>query len=994
MKWKLKSKKLLAITIVMVMTLSLLSGLVIAEGDPTEVWIATDGDDNNDGTQDNPFETIQKGINEVADNGTVKVQEGTYEGDLLIDKKNLTLKSKEEHTATIEGLIDVVSKGVTLDGFKMRNYQVPGGGEPVINVNAANVTIQNMDLYLEEFIGNQPYEIRIQDNADNANIMNNIIDRGWNGGHPAISIAQGADGVIIEGNVLGETGPSPMGIGVGENCTVTVRDNIIHKGYDEGIFFWPVDSTGKIIVEGNTIHEVGIDKKDLKIVNRPNSVNGQTNSGEMLEAIYSDNPGIASVELTWAMVNDEDSIQEAINAAMSGDTVWVDSGTYNENLVIDGKEIILLSFNGRDETIIEPITLQTNAIELTGNTTGVQIGAEGQGFTILGAEPTNQAIETAAVYLQGPHSGIKLEGNKISAGGDYAVLTEWSAEVSDFEMTGNKFSGQTFLGTPIEGDQFEVFNVPRPAVYIGGNNKSNIFFNDNVVEALSGELDEQSNPVGRHIVDIDADGITVNGNIFEGNTAGESAILRARGTITEVKNNEFNSGPLLASHIWAPEVADDDSFFEALLENNTFDKLAFARYNPVVNGILYTTIQDAVDAAIGSQESEVDVEIEDGEYEENITIPSSSTKINLKASDGAVLKAADENQPAIIIEDGASSVEIDNLTIETSGIEVENNSNHISYTKLSMNFDKQEIVVGDTFELQINIENISNMRSYEVEIDYDPEYVVLKDVSRDFSGDTIIEPISLDDSQGKVKFGAILKEIEPDWTKTSGRLATITFEATQPEGLGEIEDGKVVEFNSIEVKLIPENIENTATIDLNDPVQYLTFGSGNNVYAFAELEYANEYSDITAVLTDSSDFEGSHTASGSGDTGTADLTIEKVWQGTDYKLSLNAKGFLGSVVENVEVEYVGDTQLGEANDRIVLLFGDLNDQGRINILDVVLLGQKYGQNTNELGEKKYYDITGSGNIEVTDIQCLVNNYGKNTVNDSTYTYKTTSPFFE
>ena len=48
------------------------------------------------------------------------------------------------------------------------------------------------------------------------------------------------------------------------------------------------------------------------------------------------------------------TIQEAINVSSSGDTVLVESGTYYEsNLSFDGKEIILLSESGSENTIID-----------------------------------------------------------------------------------------------------------------------------------------------------------------------------------------------------------------------------------------------------------------------------------------------------------------------------------------------------------------------------------------------------------------------------------------------------------------------------------------------------------------------------------------------------------------------------------------------------------------------------------------------------------------
>ena len=50
------------------------------------------------------------------------------------------------------------------------------------------------------------------------------------------------------------------------------------------------------------------------------------------------------------------TIQAAIDASSNGDTVLVAAGTYTEKVLIDGKNISLISENGRDSTIIDAFT--------------------------------------------------------------------------------------------------------------------------------------------------------------------------------------------------------------------------------------------------------------------------------------------------------------------------------------------------------------------------------------------------------------------------------------------------------------------------------------------------------------------------------------------------------------------------------------------------------------------------------------------------------------
>ena len=241
-----------------------------------------------------------------------------------------------------------------------------------------------------------------------------------------------------------------------------------------------------------------------------------------------------------------DTIQEGVDAALDGFTVLVAPGIYNENVEI-GVSINLLSSGGRLETTIRgsaaPGGAETGTVYILDGTDDVQIGAAGQGFTIVGFDnPLAPGIETAAVYIDGDQTNIDIIDNEIAANGEAGLLTEWGATIDGLTVSNNTFSGQTFFtGQPVSTVQWTP-NFPWALLFVGNApTKSNIVVTDNLFEGQTAGTTIDGEIFGNIAVTVDANGATVTGNTFaaDSNTFG----LRTRGTNTEVSNNTFdNSG--------------------------------------------------------------------------------------------------------------------------------------------------------------------------------------------------------------------------------------------------------------------------------------------------------------------------------------------------------------------------------------------------------------------------------------------------------------------
>ncbi len=178
-------------------------------------------------------------------------------------------------------------------------------------------------------------------------------------------------------------------------------------------------------------------------------------------------------------------------ASRAEDTIIVGAGIYNENLTID-RAVDLISESGAGLTsIVGSVTAGSlGTVHVLPGVDDVTIGALNQGFTIVGYDVATPGIEHAAVYLQGAHTGITIQGNDIVSKGEGGLVTEYGYAVTHLTIDTNIFSGQTFVGQPASGNQFEVHNVPRALVFIGTNDGSgvanNVTFTNNQITGTVG----------------------------------------------------------------------------------------------------------------------------------------------------------------------------------------------------------------------------------------------------------------------------------------------------------------------------------------------------------------------------------------------------------------------------------------------------------------------------------------------------------------------------
>jgi len=221
-----------------------------------------------DGTLENPYDTIQKGVNAASVGEAVQVASGTYYGNVVINKF-LTLKGAGSDITIIDGGglpkpgIKITEDNVNVSGFTIRNggdgvhlYRCNGvtvSGNTVTSnkhsgiyvesssdntIRGNTITLNNMEgIYLENSAGNQ-----ISDNT----LTNNTFDGVF---------LYSSHSNTISGNTI--TSHNWPGISLENSGGNTISDNTILSN-DRGIKL--VGSSGDTI-SGNTIlsNDVGIE---------------------------------------------------------------------------------------------------------------------------------------------------------------------------------------------------------------------------------------------------------------------------------------------------------------------------------------------------------------------------------------------------------------------------------------------------------------------------------------------------------------------------------------------------------------------------------------------------------------------------------------------------------------------------------------------------------------------------------------------------------------
>jgi Peptidase C10 family/FlgD Ig-like domain/Right handed beta helix region/Protein of unknown function (DUF1565) len=324
-----------------------------------------DGANGNDdwlGTEDYPFATIQKAIDESVNGFTINVAEGVYTESLVINGKTISIIATDgpkyttitnDNNSTLVTFTDVPSSDAVFDGFTLTGGWIGiwcQNSGPTISHNI--LEYQTVNNWAALVLSGEGYGLH---GISPAVVVNNVIIRCSNGGLSSFStVSPTVLNNVIMHNQYGihqENSAAPI-----INDYNDVWDNPAWP-YNNPPWWYPRNYYGPVVAGPNNIcaepyftpeYHLFVGSPCLDAGDPDPVYNDPDGTRNDMGALWGERePGVIYVP------GDYSSIQLAIDAASSGQTIYVDSGTYNESLRFRGKTLRVIGVNGPEKTFLE-----------------------------------------------------------------------------------------------------------------------------------------------------------------------------------------------------------------------------------------------------------------------------------------------------------------------------------------------------------------------------------------------------------------------------------------------------------------------------------------------------------------------------------------------------------------------------------------------------------------------------------------------------------------
>ncbi|MBN1583751.1 MAG: immune inhibitor A, partial [Anaerolineae bacterium] len=254
----------------------------------------------------------------------------------------------------------------------------------------------------------------------------------------------------------------------------------------------------------------------------------------------------------------------------------------------------------------------------------------------------------------------------------------------------------------------------------------------------------------------------------------------------------------------------------------------------------------------------------------------------------------------------------------------------------------KQVNVGDTFEINVRVENIGNLYALDTTIGFDPAILEVTDAKPGgwwTSQDPYVVAKSIDNTNGKLRFAATLQNPDPA-LNGSGNLVAITFHAKKA-------GGTALTFSAL--KLVDKN---AVVIPATHADGQVTVSSGQATLSGKVLLQGRSNHSGTIVQID----------------GGATVTTQ-----ADGSYSLNAASG-AHTLRFTHASYLAHELTTSATNvpQVTLLGGEMNNDGCIDILDLTAITSQFGSTTPDPAAA---DINGDGIVDIVDIVLVAKNFG-------------------
>ena len=202
---------------------------LVSSASAEEYYVATDGEIENDGSNENPWPSVEYALSKVGGGNTIIVKPGIYRGPIQIAKQYAgtaeaptVIKSEVKWKAVIIGApYHVISNGDGCDWVVIDGFEAMGGRYDGIKMNGDYNTVRNCWVHNNKAMG-----VAMHDQKGGV-IESNLIE--FNGNH-----VQFDHGVYADGEEL------------------TIRNNIIRHNASYGLHLYP--SIKNSVIVNNLVH--------------------------------------------------------------------------------------------------------------------------------------------------------------------------------------------------------------------------------------------------------------------------------------------------------------------------------------------------------------------------------------------------------------------------------------------------------------------------------------------------------------------------------------------------------------------------------------------------------------------------------------------------------------------------------------------------------------------------------------------------------------------